>query len=436
MDVQVDKLKLSGDQSSRSATFVLLACRILLPVALLAGAYFAYQYFVSTKPVVAQHPAQEQIRAVQTVPAVYTSYQPVLTLYGETVAGRRVDMRTQVAGEVVRVGPGLRDGGEVNTGDLLFEIDGFEYQGALVEARANLSESVARLEEFEARAELERDALVRAIEQLEFARRDLARAEDLSESGTLSEKTVDDRALVVSQREQGVEQRENNLQIERARAEQQRAVQARLEWRVRKAERDLANTRVTAPFDAYVLSAGVELGRTLGINDVAVTLLDRNWVEVRVTLSDRQYGRIMERDGTVSGRAVTIRWAVGVAPLEYAGTVERVAAEIDSQSGGVEVYARVDFQPGDRPLRAGAFVEVDVQDLNYDNVVRLPVTALYGQEDIYVVVDDRLEKRVIEPIGFVGSDVLVRGAVNENERVVITRLSEIGEGVKVTELAP
>jgi membrane fusion protein, multidrug efflux system len=436
MDVQVDKLQMAGHRGSRSGTAILLACRVLLPIALLAGAFFAYQYFISTKPVVAQHPAQERARAVHTVPAIYTSYQPVLTLYGETVTGRRVDIRTQVAGEVVRVGPGLREGGEVATGDLLFEIDNFEYQGALVEARANLSEAAAKLQEFEARAELERDALGRAIEQLELARRDLARAEDLNESGTLSEKTVDDRALVVSQREQGVEQRENNLQIERARAEQQRAVLARLEWRVRKAERDLAYTQVTAPFDAYVRSAGVELGRTLGINDVAVTLLDRNWVEVRVTLSDRQYGRIMERDGTVTGRSVTIRWDVGVAPLEYAGTIERVAAEIDSRSGGVEVYARVEFEPGDRPLRAGAFVEVDVQDLTYDNIVRLPVTALYGQEDIYIVVDGRLEKRVIEPIGFVGSDVLVRGSLNENERVVVTRLSEIGEGIKVTELTP
>lgn len=436
MDVQVDRLQMAGDRNTRSGTAILWAFRILLPIALLAGAYFAYQYFISTKPVVAQHPAGERVRAVHTVPAVYTSYQPLLTLYGETVAGRRVDIRTQVAGEVVRVGPGLREGGEVSAGDLLFEIDNFEYQGALVEARANLSESVAKLREFEARAELERDALGRAIEQLELARRDLTRAEDLSESGTLSEKTVDDRALVVSQREQGVEQRQNNLQIEQARAEQQRAVQARLEWRVRKAERDLAYTRITAPFDAYVRSAGVELGRTLSINDVAVTLLDRNWVEVRVTLSDRQYGRIMERDGTVAGRTVLIRWAVGAAPLEYAGTIERVAAEIDSQSGGVEVYARVEFVPGDRPLRAGAFVEVDVQDLKYDNIVRLPVTALYGQQDIYVVVDERLEKRVIEPIGFVGSDVLVRGSLNEGERVVVTRLTEIGEGIKVTEMTP
>lgn len=427
---------MAGDRNTRSGTAVLWAFRILLPIALLAGAFFAYQYFISTKPVVAQHPAGERVRAVNTVSAVYTSYQPLLTLYGETVAGRRVDIRTQVAGEVVRVGPGLREGGEVSAGDLLFEIDNFEYQGALVEARANLSESVAKLREFEARAELERDALGRAIEQLELARRDLTRAEDLSESGTLSEKTVDDRALVVSQREQGVEQRQNNLQIEQARAEQQRAVQARLEWRVRKAERDLAYTRITAPFDAYVRSAGVELGRTLSINDVAVTLLDRNWVEVRVTLSDRQYGRIMERDGTVAGRTVLIRWAVGATPLEYAGTIERVAAEIDSQSGGVEVYARVEFVPGDRPLRAGAFVEVDVQDLKYDNIVRLPVTALYGQQDIYVVVDERLEKRVIEPIGFVGSDVLVRGSLNEGERVVVTRLTEIGEGIKVTEMTP
>ena len=437
MDVQVDKVQLPAGQGSRGMSYLLWMFRILLPLLILAGAFFAFKYFVSTKPVVGQHQAQEKIWAVRTVPAIYSSHQPILTLYGETVTGRRVEMRTRVAGEIVAVGPGLREGGVVKAGDLLFEIDSFEYQGTLDEANANLNESVAKIAELEARAELERGALGHAAEQLELARRDLERAEQLNARGTLSEKSVDDRAVVVSQRQQGVEQRENNLKIELSKAAQQRAVQTRLEWRVRKAERDLAYTRTTAPFDGYVSSAGVEIGRTLGINDVAATLLDSQWIEVRVTLSDRQYGRIIEQDGTVVGRPVTVRWGVGATPLKYVGKIERVAAEIDSQSGGVEVYARVNLTPEDRPLRAGAFVEVDVSGLVYDNVVRLPVTAIYGQGNVFIVGDDeRLEKRDVEILRTFGGEVLVRGTLGEGENVVVTRISEIGEGVRVREITP
>ena len=300
------------------------------------------------------------------MPAIYAANRPDLILYGETIAGRRLELRSLVTGEVIRVSDALREGASVDQGDLLFEIDPFFLQGAVEEARANLLESTARLAEIEARIASETDALSRAKEQLGLATRDLERAKELQKRGSLSEKSVDDRALIVSQREQSVEQRQNNLRIEAARADQQRAVITRLTWRLNKAQRDLENTKIRAPFDAYVRAVGVEIGRTVSANDVVATLLDRNWLEVKVTLSDQQYGRIAQRGSNFSGRIVKIRWRVGANVVEFDGTVERVAAEIDSRSGGVEVYARIDLKETGSLLRAGAFVEIIAEDVEYE----------------------------------------------------------------------
>ena len=139
----------------------------------------------------------------------------------------------------------------------------------------------------------------RALEQLAFAERDLDRASQLRESGAVTERTVDERSLIVSQRKQAVEQRRNALAVERARVEQQQAAIERLEWRLAQAEKNLSDTVLKAPFDAVVREENAAVGRLVNVNDVIAALYDRNALEVRLTLSDNQYGRILSdtRDG-------------------------------------------------------------------------------------------------------------------------------------------
>lgn len=408
---------------------------VALPVALLGGAAYGYKYMRDNRPPIPQRPAFERAFAVQAVRIAYSDFQPVLKLYGETVAGRKVEMKSLVPGEIVNVGEALREGARVGRGDMLIAIDRFDYEGAVAEADANLREAQARLAESIARIAQEEDALKRAAEQLELARRDLERADKLLITRALSEKGVDDRRMVVSTREQALEQRQTNLMIEKARADQQRAAIARLEWKLRQARRNLDNTLLKAPFDAYVSNVNAEVGRMLGANDTVATLIDSDWLEVRVTLSDQQYGRILRDGSGVVGRPVTIRWKVGAAPIELNGAIDRVGAQIDAQTGGVEVYARADL--GDRagPLRAGAFVEVELADRAYANVARLPESALYGTDTVYIIddADERLTRRAVELIGYDGAHILVRGDLRENERVITTRISEVGEGILVQE---
>lgn len=426
---------LDARRGGRAAGYARALAQALLALAVLAAGYFAYQYMLAARPAVFQRPAQEQVWAVSTVPVSYATHQPSLSLYGQTVAARRVEMRALVAGEVVSVSPALREGGRVDAGEQLLGIDRFAYEGALREARANLREAEARLAQSEAQTALARDARASAQEQLTLAERDLERAQELVTGGNVSRKTVDDRALIVSQRQQAVEQQTNTIAAAEAASEQQRAQIARLTWKVEEAERALANTALRAPFAAYVTGVNAEVGRVLGANDIAATLLDASGAEVKVTLSDRQYGRILARDGTVIGRPVEIVWNLGETSHAFPGEIVRVGAEIATQSGGIDVYARIETDNDGAALRPGAFVEVRVPDRAYDNAARLPETALYGSDTVYVPVDGRLVARKVELVGRDGKDILVSGDLAEGERVVTSRITEIGEGLRVEERA-
>jgi RND family efflux transporter MFP subunit len=405
-----------------------------LAFAILFGAFKGMNQLIATRPDVQKRPVQENSYAVETTTVQQGDYAPLISVYGQTQAGREVDLRALVGGEIVEVHPDLKAGGKVERGDTLVVIDRFDYEGAVTEARANLAEAQAALVENEGRVALEKANLIRAGEQLEFAQRDLERAEELLGRGAITERTVDDRKLIVSQRQQSVERSENTLALEEAKVIQQNATVDRLEWRLENAQRQLENTVLTAPFDAIVRSSAAEPGRLISVNDAIVSLYDSSEFEVRLTLSDNQYGRLLADSGTVVGRPVDVIWNLGDQPVTYPATVTRIGADVVSDRGGVDLIARIDASGAAVPLRPGAFVEVALPDRTYADSFRIPETAYYGQGTVYVVEDNRLQARSVNALAIDDGFILVRGDLNSGETLLVTRIPEAGEGLLVSDV--
>jgi RND family efflux transporter MFP subunit len=421
----------------RAHPVVLIAARgllqIILVLAVLAGAVWGMRWLVDTRAEKPQRQARERVYTVTTTPVQKADHQPQFLVYGTAIAGRTIELRALVAGEIVAVHPDLRVGRTVEKGAVLAQIDAFAYEGALTEARANLREAEARLTESEARIASEQSALDRTREQLALAERDLQRSRQLLGSGSGTQKTVDDRELTLSQRAQAVELRQANLAIEQAKAEQQRAAIARLEWKRVQAERDLADTALKAPFTGVVKSENAGAGRNVSANDVLVTLYDETAVEVQFVVSDSQFGRLVNDPDGVIGRPVTVAWTVGGAPILYDGVIDRIGAEIRSERGGLELYAKIGAREGASALRPGAFVEVRVPDQTYSQTVRLPETAVYGGAYVYVIDEGRMRRRDVTIVAFTGSDVLIADGLEGGENVLTTQIADARDGLKVAE---
>ena len=86
-------------------------------------------------------------------------------------------------------------------------IDDFNYFNSVAEAQAEINQTTAALSEAKLRLSSEEDQLKGAEDQLEIARKDLARTKQLVEQGAATRKQIDDREVVVSQRQLAVEQR-------------------------------------------------------------------------------------------------------------------------------------------------------------------------------------------------------------------------------------
>ncbi|MHA1545592.1 MAG: efflux RND transporter periplasmic adaptor subunit [Alphaproteobacteria bacterium] len=415
----------------RSRSLARLLFQAILPVALIAAAVFGFVQLKASKPPAAHRKAVERVWPIDVVRVAYATHRPILTKYGEVVAGRKVTLRALVAGKVARVGKGLREGGVVKKGQMLLAIDRFEYELARNEAKAILEENQAKLAETQARLALETSALARAREQLEIALKDRARTKTLVERRAVSAKTLEDRDLLVSQRRQAIELRQNNRAIQTARLDQQKAINTRLELALNRAMRNLTDTDLRAPFDAYVSNVTAQAGRYLTRNDTVAELNDVAGLEVRFSIADAEFARINQSGTPVIGSKLAVRWHGGGVIIERAGIVERVGAAISADTGGVEVFARLYDDGANTVFRPGAFVEISLPDRSYPGSVRLPETALYGGTLVYVAVDGRLEARTVTVVGANGGDLFVTGDFTTGDAVMTTRLSQAGVGVKV-----
>ncbi len=416
--------------------------KTVLPLMALFIGFSSYKMLVSNRPTPPSHVKREAVHPVRTKLIHLASHQPALKLYGEIRAGRKVELRALVAGKVQKTGSRFREGARVKKGDLLLLIDPFTYQGTVTEAQAKIDETRARLSEIKAQVKSEKDSILFSREQLKLSQRDMKRARKLVRKGSVTRQGADVREMAVSQRRQSLQGKRANLLILQAKARQQLAALKSLEWRLRLAKRNLQDTALRAPFDGYLGAPNANMGKLLNVNDKVAVLLDRNWMDVAFTLSDQQYGRLVAsnkgekgQEGLI-GRTVKVTWKLGERRVVYKAVVERIGATISSETGGVAVYARLLNPTSPLPVREGAFVDVEVPDRLYQNVVKLPQSALYQRSKIYVVGDDhRLQERLVTLRAIDGEAVLVDGDVREGEHVVITRMSLIGGGMKVRDLS-
>ena len=370
----------------------LLRAVLRRPLLIIACTVVIVVVMAVTRPQLAPVDLPERVWPVEVIKVELHDEQPMLELFGDVVAGRRSELRALVPGTIVEVGPGFREGAFVAAGELLVQIDPFDYRNDVAEQTALLAEAKANLE---------------------TKRRDLDRVRELFAEKNVSEQALDDAQLALEQQQASLEQRRIGLA---------------------RAKRALRDSRLTAPYAGVLSGISVDLGKRLSVSDKVADVIDTERLEVLFTLSNAQFGRIVESGEQVAGRPVEVFWQVGKDKLSYQATVERVGAEIDSTTGGVELYATI-TPDALTLLRPGAFVWVRIPDKHYRQVYRGPESALYGGDTVYVVKENRLVARPVRVLGYVGADILFESSgeppVRDGDSVVVTQIREGGEGVKV-----
>ena len=355
--------------------------RVNPTVLLLVGTFFIISLLRATKDEPVMLVIEEKSWPVSVIEAQYDDVNPTLALFGEVITSRRSELRALVGGQVIEVGENFKEGAVVKKGELLLKIDDFEYRNSVIEETA----------------------------KLEVMNRDFERADELFKQGSISEQFRDNALLEKTQQELVLSE----------------------------AEKDLRDTELFAPFDGVINDVQATLGKQVStFNDKIGEIIDIKNMEVRFSISKAQYGRLLEDESAIVGRAIEMKWTVGQRDLIFDAYISRVGAEITSNTGGMNIFANIELDNDqETPLRPGAFVRLRMPDKTYKSVISIPETAVYEDEYIYIIKDQRLKKAVIVISGYDQSNVLIQPAedlmIQNGDLIVTNQLREAGEGVKV-----
>jgi RND family efflux transporter MFP subunit len=398
------------DSGSESPPRRRLRMAVLAVLVVAAGAAVAVAA-VRLRPEPQRRSVETPPPLVQVVRAVIEPVALDVVSQGTVAPLTESSLVAQVAGRITAVSDAFANGGFFRAGQVLVEIDRRDYQLAVRDAEAALAQAQVGLQREQAEAEV--------------ARREW---QELGRGG-------EPGALVLRQPQLA----------------QARASVAAAEAAVERARLDLERTRVAAPFAGRVRSKRADLGQYVTPGTPLADVFSTEAAEIRLPVGkdDLAYLDVglgwAARDDDRAPR-VTLAGDLGGQVHTWSGRVVRTGAEIDPRTRMLDVYVRVEDplrrlgsngSGGDgSPLPMGLFVEARVAGRSADAAVlprrALRTTERSRDEEVMVVdADGRLRFRPVEVLRTEGDRIVVGSGLADGDLVVVSRLEEAVDGMRV-----
>ena len=333
----------------------------------------------------------------------------VLDASGYVVARRQATIASKVTGRLTEVT--VEEGMSVEDGQILARLDDANARHALALAEAQATAAESTLNEIQVR--------------LREAELDLGRNRALAASGVASRAALD--AALASR---------DSFAARLAAAGDQVKV---AEQEVALRRQDVEDTLIRAPFDGVAVSKNAQPGEIVspisaggGFTRTGIgTIVDMTSLEIEVDVNESFIDRVRPDQPVVATLQAYPDWKI---PAHVITTVPAA----DRQKATVKV--RIAFNElGDPRILPDMGVKVGFQsevgaEAAARPALRIPERALRRDQAgavVFVVRDDRVERRAVAVGGTAGSDVEVRSGVRAGDRVVLDPPADLADGSRV-----
>jgi len=393
-----DRSRRSGKAGKRLGIFAASIGGLVL----LGGLLLAFR---TQKPVV-------EVAAAR--PAGDLRTQALLNASGYVTPRRRATVAAKITGRVQQIF--AEEGLAVKTGQVLAELDCAQPKAALASSRTERDATAAALKDFEV--------------QLANADREVKRAEGLRAAGVNSVQALDAARTTA-------ESLRSKIALTK---EQTRAAEARIDM----AQQDVENCTVRSPFDGIVVSKDAQRGEMVspisaggGFTRTGIaTVVDMKSIEVEVDVNEAYIARVKPGQKAMATLDAYPDWQIP-------STVRTVIPTADRQKATVKV--RVAFDQLDPRILPDMGVKVAFLDdasgvrtkdkkQNSDARAVIPRSAVHddgGKSVVFIVNQQKLERRAVSLGAERGSDVEVLAGISAGDMLVVRGAANLRDGQAV-----
>jgi RND family efflux transporter MFP subunit len=363
--------------------------------------------------------SKEALKTVKTDAVRQESVRRTLEVVGTLAAEDQVTVSSEVDGVVRRVLADLGD--RVKAGQSLVELDPEKLQYNLDQQRAAHTRALTRYGASDAehlpRIE-ETPDVRRAGAELAQARQAFERATELHKRKLISQQTLDDADTALRLKTAAYDaalQEAKNLQ-----ADIDASAAA-----MKLAERHLEDASIRAPFDGYVQQRMVSLGELVKAQMPVMTVVRVDPLKLRSEIPERMAPWVKV------GQPLTLR--VDAFPdKSFAAAISRISPAVTTET---RTFAFEALAPNaEALLKPGTFARVRLETSLVEHVMTIPYAAMqyrYGVYRAFAVAGDRLEARELKTGDRVGDRMEILAGLQASDRVAVTDVDTLTDGMKI-----
>ncbi|WP_372366168.1 efflux RND transporter periplasmic adaptor subunit [Candidatus Uabimicrobium sp. HlEnr_7] len=449
------------NSNSRARLITRYTVHLLTVVIIIYVGYLITQFLMKTKPKVRKRTSQREA-FVKTIVVTTKSYTTNIATMGTITPSQRIDVFPQISGKLLSVSPSLVPGGFLKKGSAIAKINPINEKRNVAEAEASLAIADAQLKRAQQDYQVAEQRLVveqkkakanlkSATKQYENALQQSQRQEQLLQRKLTSEEVYEVAKTTTIQKNSELENarlRLSELQTEREAlklkkqdivlAKQQVSLQLIL---LEKAQQNLKYTNITTPFDAFVIEKRVGLGSTVteGTNIATIVAVDYYWVEATIPVRQLSWITLPRSGNKGSVVKVTDRsWAKNIF---REGSVERLLPQLEPEGKMAKLLIRIkdpllrSQTSSEKPiLLLGSFVRLEIKGRTLNNVIQISRQYLQDGRFLWVLVDNQLQKRLINIVWREKDYVFVDSGIASGEKMIVSQIPGAVVGMVVKEI--
>jgi len=376
------------------------------------------------------------------------------TVDGEVIPFRRIDLIAEIQGRVIYKSEQCRLGRFVEKDELLMKIDPVDYQLALDQAKAAVSQAKVNIDENKVQKTNTEKELALAKERLELSERDYARNLQLLERKTIMQGELETSRTSVLAVQESVQRLENQLRVLDLQTEKLEVLRQRETLALETAQLNLDRTEVRAPVSGIITADTFEVNSFVQKGAYVAKILDTSQLEIQCSLYMKQIQWIWRQSDEATGYVftptpVTIQYDTDGERWTWQGELQTLdggivnpgtrmvpcRVRVDHPQAGTQLVqdnlVRAAVQP---ILLAGMYVTVIVHSKPAIPLYRIPERALLPGNRIWTVVDGKLRQHSIRIATTTPQGVLFYAdmeSIQPNDLVVVSPLASPTEGSPV-----
>jgi RND family efflux transporter MFP subunit len=385
--------------------------KIIFPLLILGLAGLVAARLIAGRPQPEPMTREAPAVLVETMTTTREDRTVIIRATGTVQAARESTIVPQVAGKVVWAAEQFTAGGFFRQGEPMLVLEDVDYRLALERAEADV-----------VRAEVE-----------------LTRVEG---SARVARQEWEHFGLDLGENDAQLGQEPNPLvlfepQLRQAQAEVRAAQAARDQARL-----NLERTRITAPYNCRVRTENAALGQFVHSGTPVAVVADTDKVDIRlpVRVEDMDWLEIpgAKAQVRVPDRPKYVR-VPDPAEAAWHGQVVRSLGEVDPNTRMATLVVSVadpyalhsTENAGQGYLPPGLFVEVDLQGVELPGIVVVPRRALREHSTIWLADKGTLRIREVQVVRAQGEELFLATGIEPDQRVVLTSLTGVAEGMAV-----